>query len=88
MSATTSYIDGQWCLHALRIALLCHSKGIAKISLCPLGHSCLHFSWLMIVLHRVFLHDAKSIVKQGISDCLNMSVDSSPLLQQENWNVS
>ena len=53
-----------------------------------LGHCLLHLSWVMVVLKRVFSHDAKSVVKLGIISCLEMKLDNSPLLLKENWDVS
>ena len=52
------------------------------------GHSLLHISWLMVVLSRVFVHrEAKTIVRWGVQETLNMNLEGSPLLQEEHWKV-
>lgn len=52
------------------------------------GHSLLHISWLMVVLSRVFVHhEAKTIVRWGVQEMLNMNLEGSPLLQEEHWEV-
>lgn len=52
------------------------------------GHSLLHISWLMVVLSRVFVHhEAKTIVRWGVQETLNMNLEGSPLLQEEHWEV-
>ncbi len=42
----------------------------------------------MVALSRVFEHtEAKSIVRWGIQECLDMTLTNSPLLLPENWKV-
>ena len=54
-----------------------------------LGHSVLHISWLMVALSRIFVHhEAKSIIKWGVRETLDMPLDHSPLLVREHWQVS
>ena len=53
------------------------------------GHSVLHISWLMVALSRIFVHhEAKSIIKWGVQETLDMPLDDSPLLTAEHWGVS
>ena len=53
------------------------------------GHSMLHVSWLMVALSRIFVHhEAKSIIKWGVQETLDMQLDHSPLLVREHWRVS
>ena len=47
----------------------------------------LHLSWVGLILTRVFAHDARSIVKLGVTSCLEMDLKESPLLLEENWEV-
>ena len=56
--------------------------------LCPApGHSLLHVSWLSVVVARAFAHEARSTVRWGVHECLDMPLQGSPLLSQENWEV-
>ena len=48
----------------------------------------LHLSWVGVVLTRVFAHEVRSVVKQGITICLGMELKESPILLEENWKVS
>ena len=42
----------------------------------------------MVVLSRVFVHhEAKTIVRWGVQETLNMNLEGSPLLQEEHWEV-
>ena len=50
-------------------------------------HSLLHVSWLMVVMRRVFVHDAKTIIRIGLRECLSMQLDGSPFLYQGHWEV-
>ena len=51
------------------------------------GHSMLHLSWVGVVLTRVFAHEVRSVVKLGITICLGMELNESPILLEENWKV-
>ena len=52
------------------------------------GHSLLHISWLMVALSRIFVHhEAKSIIRWGVLETLDMSLENSPLLNREHWEV-
>ena len=51
-------------------------------------HHLLHFSWLGVVFKRIFVHDAKVVIKWGVRSCLDMELQGSPILNRENWNVS
>ena len=51
-------------------------------------HRLLHFSWLGVVFKRIFVHDAKVIIKWGVRSCLDMELEGSPILNRENWGVS
>ena len=71
--------------HAIVLLL---SAGHTIVLLLSAGHSLLHISWLMVVLSRVFVHhEAKTIVRWGVQEMLNMNLEGSPLLQEEHWKV-
>jgi len=42
----------------------------------------------MVALSRVFVHhEAKSIIRWGVQETLNMPLEGSPLLEKEHWQV-
>ncbi len=48
----------------------------------------LHMSWQFVALSRVFQHtEAKSVIKWGVMECLQMNLRQSPLLLRKNWKV-
>ena len=70
--------------HSLTLSLSPHSISFLSFS----GHSLLHISWLMVALSRIFVHhEAKSIIRWGVLETLDMSLENSPLLNREHWEV-
>ena len=53
------------------------------------GHSLLHISWLEVALSRIFdHHEARSIIRWGVLECLGMELNGSPLIHEQHWDVS
>jgi len=49
----------------------------------------LHLSWQFVALSRVFQHtEAKSVIRWGVLECLQMNLEQSPLLLKDNWKVA
>ena len=70
------------------VVQVCISGYRMTIILC-VGHSLLHISWLEVALSRIFdHHEARSIIRWGVLECLGMELNGSPLVHEQHWDVS